>query len=126
MLHVACRRSRYVYRKNLHINIHKNKRHLPTFGRLSKKINQYTKHPEFCCAFMRVVYSDPHCQPPQIIPTATDAFSEPIPTIDALYSPKFPLEVVREFVMEALLEAVEVNQVHNRDPIGWSNENLFL
>lgn len=75
---------------------------------------------------MRFVYSDPHCQPPQIIPTATDAFSEPIPTIDALYSPKFPLEVVREFVMEALLEAVEVNQVHNRDPIGWSNENLFL
>ncbi|XP_017490795.1 PREDICTED: ryanodine receptor-like, partial [Rhagoletis zephyria] len=28
--------------------------------------------------------------------------------------------------MEALKEAVEVNQVHNRDPIGWTNENLFL
>lgn len=40
--------------------------------------------------------------------------SEPIPTIDALYSPKFPLEVVREFVMGALKEAVEINQVHNR------------
>ncbi|XP_036227356.2 ryanodine receptor isoform X7 [Bactrocera oleae] len=52
--------------------------------------------------------------------------SEPIPNIDQLYSPKFPLEVVREFVMEALKEAVEVNQVHNRDPIGWTNENLFL
>lgn len=52
--------------------------------------------------------------------------SEPIPTIDALYSPRFPLEVVREFVMEALAEAVNVNQVHNRDPIGGSNENLFL
>ncbi|XP_055904499.1 ryanodine receptor isoform X10 [Eupeodes corollae] len=52
--------------------------------------------------------------------------TEPIPTIEQLYSPKFPLEVVREFVMEALKEAVEVNQVHNRDPIGWSNENLFL
>ncbi|XP_055318049.1 ryanodine receptor isoform X5 [Sitodiplosis mosellana] len=64
---------------------------------------------------------------PQIIPSANEnAFSEPIPTIDALYSPKFPLEEVRDFVMEALLEAVEVNQVHNRDPIGWSNENLFL
>lgn len=74
---------------------------------------------------MLVVYSDPH-QLPQSIPTATDAFSEPIPTIDALYSPKFPLEIVREFVMEALHEAVEVNQVHNRDPIGWSNESLFL
>ncbi|KAL5285595.1 hypothetical protein ACFFRR_007348 [Megaselia abdita] len=52
--------------------------------------------------------------------------SEPIPAIDQLYSPQFPLEVVREFVMEAIHEAVEVNQVHNRDPIGWSNENLFL
>ncbi|XP_069964750.1 ryanodine receptor isoform X14 [Bactrocera oleae] len=52
--------------------------------------------------------------------------TEPIPNIDQLYSPKFPLEVVREFVMEALKEAVEVNQVHNRDPIGWTNENLFL
>lgn len=61
-----------------------------------------------------------------IVQTATDTFSEPIPTIDALYSPKFPLEVVREFVMEAISEAVEVNQLHNRDPIGWSNENLFL
>lgn len=28
--------------------------------------------------------------------------------------------------MMALKEAVEVNQVHNRDPIGGSNENLFL
>lgn len=40
--------------------------------------------------------------------------SEPIPDIDALYSPKFPLEVVREFVMGALKEAVIINQVHNR------------
>lgn len=52
--------------------------------------------------------------------------SEPIPMIDQLYSPKFPLQVVREFVMGAILEAVEINQVHNRDPIGGSNENLFL
>lgn len=52
--------------------------------------------------------------------------SEPIPQIDQLYSPKFPLEVVREFVMGAIQEAVEINQVHNRDPIGGSNENLFL
>ncbi|XP_020814892.1 ryanodine receptor isoform X9 [Drosophila serrata] len=52
--------------------------------------------------------------------------TEPIPNIDQLYSPKFPLEVVRQFVMEALKDAVEINQVHNRDPIGWTNENLFL
>lgn len=40
--------------------------------------------------------------------------SEPIPVIDQLYSPKFPLEVVREFVMGAILDAVQINQVHNR------------
>ena len=28
--------------------------------------------------------------------------------------------------MQALAEAVETNQVHNRDPVGGSNENLFL
>uniref|UniRef100_A0A182UXB4 Ryanodine receptor 3, brain n=1 Tax=Anopheles merus TaxID=30066 RepID=A0A182UXB4_ANOME len=57
---------------------------------------------------------------------APDSSSEPIPAIDSLYSPRFPLEVVREFVMSALQEAVQINQVHNRDPIGGSNENLFL
>ncbi|XP_017464405.1 PREDICTED: ryanodine receptor [Rhagoletis zephyria] len=66
--------------------------------------------------------------PPVCIQTSSlpSVSSEPIPNIDQLYSPKFPLEIVREFVMEALKEAVEVNQVHNRDPIGWTNENLFL
>lgn len=61
---------------------------------------------------------------PQIVEKGIS--SEPIPVIDQLYSPKFPLEVVREFVMGAIHEAVEINQVHNRDPIGGSNENLFL
>lgn len=42
-----------------------------------------------------------------------------------LYSPYFPLDVVRDYVMSALAEAVEINQVHNRDPVGGSNENLF-
>lgn len=64
--------------------------------------------------------------PVQSTIVAPSVSSEPIPNIDQLYSPKFPLDVVREFVMEALSEAVEVNQIHNRDPIGWSNENLFL
>lgn len=74
------------------------------------------------------VRSDPNAPPLQIINVSSSAKKnrEPIPTIEALYSPKFPLEVVRTFVMEALHEAVDVNQVHNRDPIGWSNENLFL
>ncbi|XP_043461888.1 ryanodine receptor isoform X4 [Leptopilina heterotoma] len=49
-----------------------------------------------------------------------------IENIKSLYSPHFPLDIVRDYVMMALNEAVEVNQVHNRDPIGGSNENLFL
>lgn len=61
---------------------------------------------------------------PQIV--AQGISSEPVPAIDSLYSPEFPLEVVRQFVMGAIHEAVEINQVHNRDPIGGSNENWFL
>ncbi|XP_044016394.1 ryanodine receptor isoform X3 [Aphidius gifuensis] len=49
-----------------------------------------------------------------------------IENVRSLYSPYFPLDIVRDYVMMALNEAVEVNQVHNRDPIGGSNENLFL
>ena len=49
-----------------------------------------------------------------------------IDNIRNLYSPQFPLNIVRDYVMMALNEAVELNQVHNRDPIGGSNENLFL
>lgn len=71
-------------------------------------------------------FSEPHYLPQNTSTLAPAVSSEPIPTIDALYSPKFALEIVREFVMEALSEAVEVNQVHNRDPIGGSNENLLL
>lgn len=90
-------------------------------------VRQHTTKKKSICVQTKILHSDPHNpQVQNIIPSATDAFSEPIPTIDALYSPKFPLEEVRDFVMEALHEAVEVNQVHNRDPIGWSNENLFL
>ncbi|XP_066971322.1 ryanodine receptor isoform X24 [Macrobrachium rosenbergii] len=49
-----------------------------------------------------------------------------IETIKGLASPYFPLDVAREFVMTALGDAVKTNQVHNRDPIGGSNENLFV
>ncbi|XP_071050495.1 ryanodine receptor isoform X2 [Onthophagus taurus] len=52
--------------------------------------------------------------------------ADSIDNIKNLYSPYFPLDVVRDYVMTALAEAVETNQVHNRDPIGGSNENLFL
>ncbi|KOB76511.1 Ryanodine receptor 44F, partial [Operophtera brumata] len=43
--------------------------------------------------------------------------TESITEISNLYSPHFPLEVVREFVMQALADAVTTNQVHNRDPM---------
>ncbi len=46
--------------------------------------------------------------------------------IKTLATPTFPLDTVRETAMEALGEAVVVNQVHNRDPIGGSNEDLFV
>ncbi|KAG8232313.1 hypothetical protein J437_LFUL009412 [Ladona fulva] len=52
--------------------------------------------------------------------------AENVDNIRNLYSPFFPLDVVRDYVMMALDEAVSINQVHNRDPIGGSNENLFL
>ncbi|XP_033608233.1 ryanodine receptor isoform X6 [Cryptotermes secundus] len=52
--------------------------------------------------------------------------AETVDNIKSLYSPYFPLDVVKNFVMTALDEAVQINQVHNRDPIGGSNENLFL
>lgn len=69
--------------------------------------------------------SPPNASQDQVAP-GIGISSEPIPVIDQLYSPQFPLEVVRHFVMGAVQEAVEVNQIHNRDPIGGSNENLFL
>ncbi|XP_060521135.1 ryanodine receptor isoform X2 [Cylas formicarius] len=56
----------------------------------------------------------------------TSDISENIENIKSLYSPFFPLDIVRDYVMMALAESVEINQVHNRDPVGGSNENLFL
>ena len=51
---------------------------------------------------------------------------ENVETIKGLSSPFFPLDSVKEFVMVALAEAVKTNQVHNRDPIGGSNESLYV
>lgn len=61
-----------------------------------------------------------------LILCALSLYSETVDNIKSLYSPYFPLDVVKNFVMTALDEAVQINQVHNRDPIGGSNENLFL
>ncbi|KAL1124812.1 hypothetical protein AAG570_001433 [Ranatra chinensis] len=52
--------------------------------------------------------------------------ADTIDNIKNLYSPYFPLDAVRDYVMTALDEAVQINQVHNRDPVGGSNENLFV
>lgn len=80
-----------------------------------------------CCPTNPIVNipKSPNTSQDQVAP-GIGISSEPIPVIDQLYSPQFPLEVVRHFVMGAVQEAVEVNQIHNRDPIGGSNENLFL
>ncbi len=51
---------------------------------------------------------------------------EHVEDIKLLSSPYFPLEVVRDFAMKSLENAVRLEQVHNRDPIGGSNENLFV
>ncbi|CAG0880143.1 unnamed protein product [Darwinula stevensoni] len=47
-------------------------------------------------------------------------------TVKTLSTPYIEVEELREFVMEALEDAVVRNQVHTRDPIGGSNENLFV
>jgi ryanodine receptor 2 len=49
-----------------------------------------------------------------------------ITNIKQLTLPDFPLDSLREFVMEALEMAVQVNQVANRDPIGGTNQDLFV
>ena len=46
--------------------------------------------------------------------------------IKELTLPEFDLDVLREFVMEALETAVQINQVSNRDPTGGTNQDLFV
>ena len=46
--------------------------------------------------------------------------------IKVLTLPEFQLDQLREFVMEALETAIAVNQVANRDPIGGTNQDLFV
>ena len=46
--------------------------------------------------------------------------------VTELAIPYFDFETVRVFVMEALKDAYEKNQVHTRDSIGGSNETLFV
>ena len=46
--------------------------------------------------------------------------------LKSLATPAFPLDVVRDIAISGLEQAYIVNQVHNRDPIGGSNEDLFV
>jgi len=41
-------------------------------------------------------------------------------------SPFFPLDVLKQLMMELLTEAVLKGAAHIRDPIGGSNETLFV
>ena len=47
-------------------------------------------------------------------------------SIRDMASPFFPVDVLKQFVMEALDDAVRKGNRPNRDPIGGSNENLFV
>ena len=57
---------------------------------------------------------------------ATCEITNDFSSIKNLTLPEFPLDSLREFVMEALECAVVVNQVANRDPIGGTNQDLFV
>jgi len=41
-------------------------------------------------------------------------------------SPFFPLDVLKQLMMENMTEAVSKGAAHIRDPIGGSNETLFV
>lgn len=47
-------------------------------------------------------------------------------SIRDMSSPFFPVNVLKQFVMEALDDAVKKGNRPNRDPIGGTNENLFV
>ncbi|XP_076313816.1 ryanodine receptor-like isoform X3 [Tachypleus tridentatus] len=51
---------------------------------------------------------------------------ERIESIKGLSTPYFPVNDLKQFVMEALDDAVRKGNRPNRDPIGGSNENLFV
>ncbi|KAL1472514.1 hypothetical protein MTO96_039268, partial [Rhipicephalus appendiculatus] len=57
------------------------------------------------------------------------AFSETrekVESIADLSTPYFPVDALKQFVIEALADAVKKDSRPNRDPIGGSNENLFV
>ena len=44
----------------------------------------------------------------------------------AVTSPYFPMDRLKNYMMQALTEAVEKGAAHIRDPIGGTNANLFV
>ena len=57
---------------------------------------------------------------------STSEITSDFSNIKELSLPEFDLDVLKEFVMEALETAVQINQVSNRDPIGGTNQDLFV
>lgn len=51
---------------------------------------------------------------------------EKVTSLKDLSTPYFPMESLKQFIMEALNDAVCKGARPNRDPIGGSNENLFV
>lgn len=60
---------------------------------------------------------------PQMTMTPT---SEKIASLKSLSTPYFPVDILKQFIMDALDDAVRKGNRPNRDPIGGSNENLFV
>ncbi|KAG8184852.1 hypothetical protein JTE90_012099 [Oedothorax gibbosus] len=52
--------------------------------------------------------------------------AEKITSLKELSTPYFPMENLKQFIMGALDDAVRLGSRPNRDPIGGSNENLFV
>jgi ryanodine receptor 2 len=46
--------------------------------------------------------------------------------INLMTSPLFPLDLLKQLMMDNLNEAVHKGAAHIRDPVGGSNENLFV
>ncbi|XP_064490365.1 ryanodine receptor-like isoform X2 [Ornithodoros turicata] len=51
---------------------------------------------------------------------------EDLESIQELGTPYFPVDALKLFVIEALVDAVKKDSRPNRDPIGGNNENLFV
>ena len=87
---------------------------------MTEELDELYSDPDMGNSLRSLAYTS--IRPQMVTCPITDDFS----VIKELYLPEFDLDTLREFVMEALETAVQVNQVSNRDPIGGTNQDLFV